>query len=118
MAYSDTRDIGMPDFGDESHDGRLERVFSGYLDVDSILSTLVWRVWGTLKDALEVGQIVKGIASIGSLGERLKRDAGMLILLHVLDLFCQTAVPVGRHSRLLCSRAFSSVLERCVGDLA
>lgn len=47
----------MPDLGDETHLGRLERVFRGYPNVDLIVSSLVWSVWRAVKVAFEMCKI-------------------------------------------------------------
>lgn len=47
----------MPDLGDESHLGRLERVFTRYTDVNLIASAFVWGIGRTSKVTSEVGEI-------------------------------------------------------------
>lgn len=77
MTYSHARHIRMPDLCDELHDGRLEGVLGGNTDVDKICSAMVGCVWRALEDALEVGQVVKGVGRGGGLGKGLEEDARM-----------------------------------------
>lgn len=63
FTYGHTRDVWVPDLGDELHDGWLKRVVGWYPDVDKEGSALVRSVGWALEDALEVSEVIECIGS-------------------------------------------------------
>lgn len=83
-------DVGMPDFGVELHDGRLEGVHVGDSNIDLEVTASVRGVGRAGEGALKVGEV--GI--VDGLGE----DAGVVfIALDVGELLGNTALSCRRH---------------------
>ncbi len=84
----------MPDLGDELHHGWFERVFACDADVHLIMAAFVWCIGWSTKVAFQV-------CEVGDFFRVLRRgdaNAGVNVLVDVLDLLLQTAVAVGgRH---------------------
>lgn len=81
----------MPDFGDEAHLRRLERVLRRDFDVNLEVSTFIWGIRG----AFEVTHDMSEVVDVGRPLRRGDGDATVCILDHVLDLLLETTVSIG-----------------------
>lgn len=87
MPYRLAADVGMPDFGVEFHDWRLEWVVIWYSDVDGICASFIRGTGGAQEGSLEMGQVVAVTdQGCGDLGEVIALDIG--------DFFGDAAVAV------------------------
>lgn len=83
-------DIGVPDLGLETHQRWSERVFVGNLYVHSKCAALVWCIWRPKELATQMCEVI-------ALTSGLYNDLGVLVILYVGDLLCDTPVAIGSH---------------------
>jgi hypothetical protein len=79
----------MPELCLEAHDRWPEGIFARDFDVYCKRASLVWRVWRPEELAAEVCEII-------AVSCRLDNNLGVLVVLDVGNLLCDTPVSVGR----------------------
>ena len=75
----------MPDLCSELHDGWLERIVVGNLDIDIVGGTVVGSVGRATEDALEMCQVIESVGAGLGLVQRLERDARVRVLLPIWE---------------------------------